>query len=78
MTDQTYDLAVRYPEVLAFYGSLSSRQVRMAALRATDATLVVYDGEDGLEGPFDPRTLPALQIVFLYGDVAIMRVRPGY
>jgi hypothetical protein len=75
--DQTYDFAVRYPQLQAFYGATSTTTARLQALKATGATLVVYDGHNGDEGPFDPRRLPELHTVFVSGDVAILRVPPG-
>jgi hypothetical protein len=75
--DQTGDFAVRYPQLQTFFGASSTTASRLRALRATSATLVVYDGHDPYEGPFDPRVLPGLRTVFARGDVAILRVPPG-
>jgi hypothetical protein len=75
--DQTYDFAVRYPQLQTFYGATSTIASRLHVLKATGATLVVYDGHNGAEGPFDPRGLPGLRSVFTSGDVAILRVPPG-
>jgi len=74
---QTYDFSLRYPQLQTFYGATSTTAARLSALHATCATLVVYDGSDTFEGPFDPRGLPGLRTVFVSGDVAILRVLPA-
>jgi hypothetical protein len=75
--DQTYDFAMRYPQLQTFFGASSTTAERLHVLRATSATLVVYDGHNPYEGPFDPQNLPGLRTVFVRGDVAILRVPPG-
>jgi hypothetical protein len=72
--DQTYDLDIRGPELATFFGARSTVAQRLQVLRETGATLVAYDGSDLDEGPFDPRGLPGLRVVFAGGNVAILRV----
>ena len=75
---QTYDLSIRYGQLTTFYGAASTVAQRLDVLRRTGATLVAYDGNDLAEGPYDPRGLPALRLVFAVGNVALLRVAPGY
>jgi hypothetical protein len=77
--DQTYDYAVRYPQLLTFYNPRSTDAAREQVLRATGATFVVYDADDYQEGSFDPRGMQGLRVVFASSGVAVLRVEgvPG-
>jgi hypothetical protein len=72
--DQTYDFAVRYPQLQIFYSPQSTLPDRLRVLRDTGATLVVYDAQKPQEGAFDPRGMPGVRTVFSAGDVAVLRV----
>lgn len=73
-TYQTLDLRIRVDQVRGIYGADQSPAAHLTALRASGATLVVYDRLDGEDGPFDPGSLPGLRRVFASGDVAVSRV----
>lgn len=70
----TLDMDLRYPQVRAFFDPATAPAQRARALRATAATLVVYDRADLLEGTHDPRALPELRMVFSAGGLEIFRV----
>lgn len=70
----TFDMALRERQLHTFYGAADSTASRLAVLRATDATYVVYDAHDAEEGPFDPRRLPGLRTVFAAPGMTVLRV----
>jgi hypothetical protein len=75
---QTLDFADKQQVVRTFYSFGQSATVRTQALHRTGATLVVYDSQDIEDGPFDPRTLTGLRIVYANAQVTILRVSNGH
>jgi hypothetical protein len=70
----TFDTNLRESQVRTFYGDEETTAVRLAALRATGANLVVYDPQDNEDGSFDPRGLPGLRQVYALDGYAILSV----
>lgn len=70
----TFDAALRNRQLHAFYGPYVPATRRLATLRQIGADYVVYDLHDGEDGPFNPRALPGLRIVFATTTTAVLRV----
>ncbi|HWE63716.1 MAG TPA: hypothetical protein VHB98_18535, partial [Chloroflexota bacterium] len=71
----TFDMPLRERQLQVFYGARAPVTARLAALRATRATFVVYDAYYGEDGPFDPRGLPGLRTVVVASGTAVLRVQ---
>ena len=75
--DLGYDYDTRYPQVQAFFNPGSSAATRLAILRETGTTLVVYDPSTlyGLaDGNTDPRGLAGLRLAYARGGLNVYRV----
>ena len=70
----TFDTAVRERQVRTFYAVDSAPAARLRALRALEATLVVFDRDDPEDGTYDPGALPVLRPVYADADVTVLRV----